>query len=414
MDEDLFLALLALDSYNRGTGAGLAGLPSTGGFGSATLLAAALPPGAEAAGFVATVYSWNGKTVISYRGTDTSSTGATWADIWSGWTAGAGFATSAQGGLAMAFYQDVTGNPLYADSAPGVLLTGHSLGGGLAGLVSALSGANAVLFDHMPFGVAAELQELQAGDGFLAQTGLPRGYYVGGEPLELVRSGVAQGGLGALLSLFPIVGLGFASLGAMTAALEIGVDKTRLETFDANLGPVQKHSQALLVTLLFGQNQWLAEGVSSRTADWQAAAKHFLPSLYKDAIGTSLGRVTGDAATATGTASPADQMMRAIAYSAINEGTRVFGDTGIRAMFDDASDLGKALQPGMSASISRSARALLPMVTQPRGRRDTWRHRSNRAFDNPRRRHAEAVRRPIRKGRSGGANMEEVSLCVKR
>jgi hypothetical protein len=287
-----------------------------------------------------------------------------WGDIWNDWTAGAGFTIADQAGLAMAFYHQVTGNPIYADSAPGVVLTGHSLGGGLAGLVSALSGANAVLFDHMPFGVAAELQELQGGEGFLAQTGLPRGYYVGGEPLELVRSGVAQGGVGALLSLFPIVGLGFASLGAMTAALEFGVDKTRLETFDANLGSGQKHSQALLVTLLFGQNQWLAEEVASRTADWKAAAKHFLPSLYKDAIGTSLGRVTGDTASATGTASPADQMMRAIAYSAINEGTFVFGNTGIRAMFDDASDLGKALQPGMSASIGRSAGALGNILVQ--------------------------------------------------
>ncbi len=33
----------------------------------------------------------------------------------------------------------------------------------------------------------------------------------------------------------------------------------------------------------------------------------------------------------------------ALTYSAIDEGTRIFGDTGIRALYDDANDLGKAV-----------------------------------------------------------------------
>jgi hypothetical protein len=373
VDGDLFLSLLAMDSYNRGPGAGVANLPAISGqtqIGTGTVSAQDISAAASAAGFYAISYSWNGKTVISYRGTDASSFGAAWADIWGGWTAGAGFVDASQAGLAIEFFEAVTGSSAYTPAAPNVVLTGHSLGGGLAGLVSALSGAESLLFDHMPFGIAAEMQELFYGNGFVAQTGLPRAYFIGGEALEFVRNGAVQTGLGALLSFFPLVGASFSSIGAMTAALELGVEKARLPVFGADLDLVERHSQALLVTVMYGERQWLHEGVAARTADWQLAAKYFLPSLFEIPTGTSLGRVKGDEddPNATGTASPADQLMRAIAYSAINEGTRVFGDTGIRAMFDDASDLGKALQPGMSASIARSAPALSDIFVQYAGK----------------------------------------------
>ena len=81
---DLMLAILSMDSYNRGYGAGLAdgihvdangndidGLDEAGAqIGNATVLNIPLPRGAVAAGFHAVAYSWNGQTVISYRGTD--------------------------------------------------------------------------------------------------------------------------------------------------------------------------------------------------------------------------------------------------------------------------------------------------------------------------------------------------------
>lgn len=81
---DLMLAILAMDSYNRGYGAGLGdgvnvdgqgndtdGLGEAGKqVGTATVLNVPLPQGAEAAGFYAVAYQWNGQTVISYRGTD--------------------------------------------------------------------------------------------------------------------------------------------------------------------------------------------------------------------------------------------------------------------------------------------------------------------------------------------------------
>lgn len=74
MNRDLFLAILSIDSYNRGYNVGVTGLTVGGAIGSATILTDASteldPAAAQAAGFYAIAYEWNGETVISYRGTD--------------------------------------------------------------------------------------------------------------------------------------------------------------------------------------------------------------------------------------------------------------------------------------------------------------------------------------------------------
>lgn len=74
ISNDLFLAILAMDAYNRGYGAGMGdpntGLPGTQ-IGNATIrFDIDLPAGAQPASFYAQSYTWNGQTVISYRGTD--------------------------------------------------------------------------------------------------------------------------------------------------------------------------------------------------------------------------------------------------------------------------------------------------------------------------------------------------------
>ena len=58
MNRDLFLAILAMDSYNRGYGQGIKGLLETGQLGKATLLAATSEQknGWETAGFYAIAY----------------------------------------------------------------------------------------------------------------------------------------------------------------------------------------------------------------------------------------------------------------------------------------------------------------------------------------------------------------------
>jgi hypothetical protein len=75
ISSDLMLAILAMDAYNRGYNAGVGdktvGLGLSGQIGNAVIKSdVLLPIGSEAASFFAISYSWNGQTVISYRGTD--------------------------------------------------------------------------------------------------------------------------------------------------------------------------------------------------------------------------------------------------------------------------------------------------------------------------------------------------------
>lgn len=136
MSKDLFLAILALDSYNRGYNAGVSGLSDNLGteIGSARISGRPNDPTAAAAvGFYATAYTWNGETIISYRGTDNfgpfeqDNSGAS--DIWTGWSLALGFIDDTQAAHAIAFYDDVVGQSVYDRAPSSVVTTGHSLGG---------------------------------------------------------------------------------------------------------------------------------------------------------------------------------------------------------------------------------------------------------------------------------------------
>ncbi len=109
ISQQLMTALLSMDSYNRGYGEGIR---LTGNaIGNATLTTdstAQLGLGTTGAvGFYASAYTWNGKTIISYRGTNADSIDAAAADIMNGWATGLGFA-STQSAMAGAFYTAVT------------------------------------------------------------------------------------------------------------------------------------------------------------------------------------------------------------------------------------------------------------------------------------------------------------------
>jgi hypothetical protein len=155
---DVLKALLALDAYNQGYGRGVNN--GTTKIGSATLITDSSEEFDEvstaAAGFYAAAYRLeDGTTVISYRGTDNTDVfDTTSGDLYTGWVAATGTNT-AQIQLALDFYKEVTGKTVYDGVAENTILTGHSLGGGLAGLASALSGTPAVTFDHMPSGIIA-------------------------------------------------------------------------------------------------------------------------------------------------------------------------------------------------------------------------------------------------------------------
>ena len=80
--------------------------------------------------FFAATYFWGSNVVISYRGTDDTSL---LADPRTGWVVGAGNYAAAQAQDAAAVFQQWNGNSIAPN--PSIVLTGHSLGGGLAGFV---------------------------------------------------------------------------------------------------------------------------------------------------------------------------------------------------------------------------------------------------------------------------------------
>jgi hypothetical protein len=204
ISNDLFNALLSLDAYNRGYDAhlgsstdGLGGLLSK--IGDATVIAQDGDATARDASFFAQAYSRGGQTIISYRGTDSL------LDVVFGWITGAG-AFGPQAQLAFDFYKAVTGQSVWDGPVGNVLLTGHSLGGGLAGLVASLTGDRAEIYDNMPYAGAATLAALERNIGLgtidlaslvagTAQPAFPlpnstniTGVNISGEALDLVRA----------------------------------------------------------------------------------------------------------------------------------------------------------------------------------------------------------------------------------
>ena len=173
----LDMALLSMDVYeqgdqglNPGGDVGLfarSGAPSVGGV----------------SGFFAQSYSFSGGTVIAYRGTYGIN------DVLTGWAGGfIGSTTLApQYGYAAEFYQQVNGNSIASNS--NIYLTGHSLGGGLAGFAGALYGESATIFDNINFMGAAQnawetsrTVELAPGLDGPTSFGIRQIFYRGAEP----------------------------------------------------------------------------------------------------------------------------------------------------------------------------------------------------------------------------------------
>lgn len=393
MDELVFQALLAMDSYHRGYDAGV---QITGNkLGMATLRTdseslAGFPSG-QGVGFYASVYDWNGKTVISFRGTTFASSfgqiPAFAADILEGWSMFLGFGPNRQPSYAKAFYEQVTGLTFVDhldEYGPGnVLLTGHSLGGALAGFVGARSYADAVVFDPTPYGAvtwqsvlseafAATALEFALDPQWLFQllgpsivlgtviTGTDllwqdfadrfRDNIIAREPgLELISGAALQGEIAsaipslqgplatAILPLLPYLGFSALSQDVLTDLTEDPSLIATVPNYGIELDPASLHSMALLSTILYGDRQWINEG---GTTNWHSAAKYFLPSLNDAALASAVGSAW------RGAYAIGDQMAQRIAYSSINVGdrdARPFGDLAIRALFDDGDNFGRLL-----------------------------------------------------------------------
>jgi Lipase (class 3) len=172
VNRDVFLSILAMDSYNRGYGPGVKSLSVEANvtkLGNATIKTDSvieLGSNAQSAGFYAIAYNWShdgiDETVVSFRGTDFTTGNSIYLDVANGWSSFTGIGTDSQFSLARQFYNSVSGqdfpntNAVYSPS--NITFTGHSLGGALAGYVAARSDAAGVLFDPIPYRALVEQQ----------------------------------------------------------------------------------------------------------------------------------------------------------------------------------------------------------------------------------------------------------------
>ena len=152
--QDVIAAIFAMDAYNQGYSPGmtLRNDQSIDGADIVTDSSRALGNSADDASFYSIAYSLDGETFIAYRGTQLSSVSSALGDVLNGWTISGGYSAASQAQFALQFYKDIV--TATGGDFNDILLTGHSLGGGLAGFVADVEGARADIFDNIPFGSA--------------------------------------------------------------------------------------------------------------------------------------------------------------------------------------------------------------------------------------------------------------------
>ena len=322
MDPILMRAILAMDAYNRGYNPGLTGLVGTQIGGASIIQQSDVLPGSPGvnADFYAIAYQLaDGSKVISYRGTDTS---GDWGNDIALWFAQG---DTPQLQLALEFYKSVVGTGNDPHAPQNIVLTGHSMGGGLAGYVGALYGQAGSLFDNVAFeGSAQSAYNQSVGPANPDLKQIIYGSATPWAPDYLGRQTYALDGELAQMAGYRATQTAFQNYFDIGSGVDLGP------------GPdaAKLHSMSLLVIRLF------ANGLADQTS-WKAAAKFFMPTLFDDAIAQAAG-----SQAFKGTSDHNDVLRSALGYSAIDEGAntttaRPFGDTGIRALYDDATDLGK-------------------------------------------------------------------------
>lgn len=356
MSNDLFYAILAMDAYNRGYGAKLSGLSDAVGtkLGNAIVIGSAGDAAAQADGFYAIAYELNGQKIIAYRGTDDTTVFSGSSDLWNGWVQGAGI-LSTQSEDAIRFYERIVGQSVF-DRNPGVVTTGHSLGGGLAGYIGALSNGEAYVYDAMPFGAASITRVIKeqieqanwltgpaeltaflttALSRFVLMPDADKVKYISvdGEVLSGVRlaaltlgSALEIGVATTLIGSHPTYLLTAAANGLLAGpwALSVSLEGTSstLNPVASSLASVDLHSQSLLALLQYAKD--------NNHTEWQVIAEPLLTAwlAVDDAIAKPFGLTN-------------DQMLRQIVYTALDRGETPYGTAAIQALFDDANDLGR-------------------------------------------------------------------------
>ena len=326
MNKDLLLAILSMDAYNRGSNPAL--IVDATSIGGATVGDFAEN---DITSFFAQSYDLGGQKIISYRGTINPAI-----DALSAYSTAVGSYTSLQALEAVQFYQDVVGggssatlDQLYNGN---VWLTGHSLGGGLAGLIASVYGQSAAIFDSMGFSLAASnlyldtVTHTNSADAAVGE----QAYYLGGQQNPISASGIDS---------FQVEG---QFLPGETGA---PVNFTYSLGNNVPLGGVQLHSIALLVITMYADD-------ADNGDDWLNGAQYIFPGLYDDNIASKVGINTGGT---TGYDYASGKMLTMIAYSALDEGN-VFGNVAIKALLDDTADFGRLITSGNAAGYLQDQR----------------------------------------------------------
>jgi Ca2+-binding RTX toxin-like protein len=363
MNRIVFDAILAMDSYNRGYDQGVfLGELDAGGdpivdsdienvsIGNATIILDSrelLDENGQSLdqprGFYALAYELpNGETVVSYRGTNEA------LDTVTGYGVGLGVPTEDQAILAFGFYNAVAQS---SDPFETITVTGHSLGGGLAGLIGAVIGLDGRLYDNMAFELAALNTPLVAQADDVAELfGLGNGsfkqlVYGNGDIYDPII--VDDNPNGPLIT--------YSLDGEFLGYLNRGLQQTHEHEYvlpgNPDLDPsgfefLELHSIAALAVHAYAETELAGQ------TDWHIASPYFWPVLFNDAFAQSIGE--SDAAT----------LLSKIAYSAIDEGTRVFGDTAIRALYDDANDLGVAITAAQSDATNAFIQSIATDISE--------------------------------------------------
>ena len=337
----LFLAILSMDAYYRNPNGtlntsaflGVSGLQSNE-LGTATL-ADQQSNGNTA--FFADAWIWNEQYIIAYRGTVSQQF---FGEAYNGFGLGAGSPNGGQAQEAIQFYQKVAkDNPDFDGNYQGanILLTGHSLGGGLAGFVGDIYGQQAAIFDNEPYEAAAQMAYSQAttlvtdsltgnvrtdanGNPIFANPAFKNLIYGSETPFKPNESGVTS---------FAVQGEVLEDLGLRSGQSNQTqyLDPYGTPPGGAPVQAVELHSMSLLVDLLWAQD-------NSETA-WQRAGTSLLDALFNNRVAGAI--VSGETS---------DTMMTEIAYSAIPDGYQPFGNTAIQSLFTDADTIGQTQSAG--------------------------------------------------------------------
>jgi hypothetical protein len=334
--KDVMLAVLAMDAYNEGYSPGMT-VNYTTSAGGAKVIAQAGGADDQAVSFYADAYNWNGETIIAYRGTriNNSSGLPDLGDMLYGWTATFGFSQASQAQLAINFYdqvQDLLGDQ---GSNANIVLTGHSLGGALAGFVADLTGDQADIFDNMTFGDAVrdeiafenESLEEEGGSGNIpdpsSSTNVTQ-FTALNEVAELERETSADS-LDFTLSPLSATYSSFTSIGA---------------------NPITLHSQALLVLLTYAD--------ANNLTDWESIGQPLYDAEFDDSNAAQDLGITN--AVIQGWYIPAQAALSAVAYSTAPGGSP-FGSTATQSYFADADTLGKLASNNQLTSYLSSSQA---------------------------------------------------------